>query len=234
MPNSVITNVDTGNVELADGQFQDETLAFAGTDTFVKGTLLARRLVATAIVASAVIGGTGTGTCTAAAVVEGPEVPIPGVWTLRLVEVVANGGIWHLEDPNGKIVATDLRMTAGSGTATVFEVAGMTFTITDATDFIVGNTFTLTVAADGKLVIYAIAGVGGAQRPMAVLTYDVSRTGAGDVPIRALVRGTVNKRRLVIDADGNGTNITAAILDQLRAAGIHAEDVALLSKLDNQ
>jgi hypothetical protein len=233
-PNITTTNVDRGNVALADEVFRDDTLAFAGTDTFVKGTLLARQLVNLTPTAGAVAGGTGTGTVTVLSIPNSTVIPKVGVWVLRCVEAVANGGIFRLEDPNGMIVATDLRMTVGSGGATVVEVAGMQFTLTDATDFIVGNTFDITVAAVNKLVPFNPAGAGGAQFPCAVLTYDVSRTGAGDVPIRALVGGKVNKNRLLIDVDGNGNNITVLHIDQLRGYGIHAVDVSQLSKIDNQ
>jgi hypothetical protein len=234
MANITVTNCDRGSVALANEKFRDELLTFAGTDTFAPGTILARQAVAVAVTASAVAGGTGTGTLTLATVVAGRKVPKVGVYTLRLIEVVAHGGIWQLEDPDGAIVATDLRMTAGSGVATIFEVEGMQFTVTDATDFIVGNTFTLTVAADGTLVPFNPAGAGGAQFPIGVLTYEVSRTGAGTVKIRAMLDGEVNKTRLLIDVDGHGTNITAAILDQLRAAGVIATDVSQLNDLDNQ
>lgn len=61
--------------------------------------------------------------------------------------------------------------------------------------------------------------------PKAVLTYDVTATGAGDVAVRALEKGEVNKKRLVIDADGNDSNIDGAVIDQLRAVGIMPIDV---------
>jgi hypothetical protein len=69
---------------------------------------------------------------------------------------------------------------------------------------------------------------------MAVLTRDVTRAGAGDEPIDVLVSGVVNRTRLLIDVDGDGDNITSAILDELRSAGIHAVDVSQLDALDNQ
>ena len=68
---------------------------------------------------------------------------------------------------------------------------------------------------------------------MAVLTYEVTRTSGGTERIRALVYGEVNKDRLIIDVDGDGSNITAAILDELRSAGIMATDVKQLAKIDN-
>jgi hypothetical protein len=232
--NIVITNVDLGSVILAAAGFRDELLTFAGEDTFVEGTLLARQSVNTAITPSAVTG-TGNGTVTAASVVAGTDVPIPGNWVLRCVAAATNGGTFRLEDPNGKICAAGLVLTGGSGGANIFEAAGMIFTINDGgTDFAVGDTFTLPVVANGKLVPFNPAGAGGAQRPIGVLTYNVYRASAGDTKVRAMVSGTVNKRRLIIDADGNGTNITAAILDELRSAGILAVDSKNLAALDNQ
>lgn len=231
MPNIEITDNDVASIEIdGPGVKRDETLTFAAGDTFAKGTILARRAVATAVVASAITG-TGNGTVTVASVVEGPLVPLVGAYTLRCVAALLNGGTFRLEDPNGRIVAGNLVLTVGAGGASIFEVGGLIFTITDgSTDFALDDTATLTVAADGKLVPFDPAGDGGEQLPIAVLTYEVIRTAAGDEPIRALVSGTVNKTRLVIDVDGDGSNITSAILDQLRAAGIVAVDVAQLAQ----
>lgn len=83
--------------------------------------------------------------------------------------------------------------------------------------------------ATGKLTPFVVGGAGGAGVAVALLTYDVVATGAGDIAVRALVRGVVNKNRLIIHADGNGVNITNAILDGLRDYGITPVDVALLS-----
>lgn len=80
-------------------------------------------------------------------------------------------------------------------------------------------------SATGKLVPYNSGGTNGASVPTAVLTYDVSRTTAGDEAIRALVAGEVNRQRLIIDADGNGTNVTSAVVDGLRDYNIVATDV---------
>lgn len=234
MSNIVITNVDLGSVALGGEQFRDETLRFAGADTFVEGTILARRRVAIAVTASAVTG-TGNGTVTGATVVEGPIVPLVGAYVLTCVTVVTHGGIFKLVDPNGAIVGSDIKMTAGSGVATIVEIAGLRFTITDgSTDFIAGDFFTLTTAADGTLVPYNPAGAAGEQLPLAVLTYAVSKTGAGTEPVRALVAGTVNRNRLIIDADGDGDDITDEALDQLRSAGVVAVDVQQHATLDNQ
>ena len=233
MTNLVITDIDNGSVILKDAVSKDELLTFLAAVTELEGTLLARKAVDDAVAASAVTG-TGDGTVTAGSVVAGPIVPLVGIYVLNCIEAVANGGVWELVDPNGALVATNLIQTVGAGVATVFEAGGLTFTITDAAaDFAVDDTATLTVVANGKMVPYAIAGLGGAQIPTAVLTYDVTAAGAGDVAIRAMISGGVVKERLIISADGDGSNITDAILDQLRDFTIVSEDVEELSQFDN-
>ena len=70
--------------------------------------------------------------------------------------------------------------------------------------------------------------------PKAVLTYEVTSTGAGDVPVRDMVSGSVRAGRLVIDADGDATNVDNKVLDQLRDFSLVAIDVQELNILDNQ
>lgn len=70
--------------------------------------------------------------------------------------------------------------------------------------------------------------------PKAVLTYDVTAAGAGDESIRDMVSGSVRAERLIIDADGDGSNVDAAVLDQLRDYSLVSIDVQELNILDNQ
>jgi len=236
MSNAVTTQIDTGRVVDAAilPTYKDDVVNFGGAATYAEGTLLARRKVATAITPAAGGGNIGDGTVTAAAVVGGPVVPLVGTYVLTCITAVTNGGIWKLEDPNGGLVAGYLPQTVGAGAATVFEVGGLTFTITDgAADFVAGDTFNLPVVADGDLVPFAPAGVGGAQLPVAVLPYALTATGAGDLRARVLVGGKVNATRLIIDADGDGSNITDEILAQLRSAGIESEPITQLGEYDN-
>jgi hypothetical protein len=69
--------------------------------------------------------------------------------------------------------------------------------------------------------------------PRAVLTYEVSKDGSGDLKIRALVAGTVNKNRLVIDADGDGSNVDENVIDGLKDNKITCTDVTQLGEVDN-
>lgn len=70
--------------------------------------------------------------------------------------------------------------------------------------------------------------------PKAILTYDVTSTGAGDESVRDMVSGSVRAERLIILADGDASNIDAAVLDQLRDYSLVSIDVQELNILDNQ
>lgn len=235
MANITIENVDIGNVILQDAQFRDELLTFGGAGTVLEGTILARKAVEDAVVVADVGTPTGNGTVTDATVVTGQVIPAVGAYVLECVEAILNGGVFKLEDPNGAQVAGNLTLTVGAGAATVFEAAGLQFTVTDgSTDFAAGDGYTLTVAADGKMVPFATDGAGGAQVPKAIVTYPVVAAGAGDEAIRAGVAGSYRKERLVIDADGDASNVDGAVMDQLRDYGLVPIDVQELNILDNQ
>ena len=107
-------------------------------------------------------------------------------------------------------------------------------TFAGADDFVEG-TILARDSVSLKLVLFVKGGVANENGiPKAVLTYDVSNAGAGDVPVRALLKGKVNFNRLVIDADGDNSNVDAAVMDQLRDYGIETQNVQDLSILDNQ
>jgi hypothetical protein len=87
----------------------------------------------------------------------------------------------------------------------------------------------------GKLVLFVKGGATNENGiPKAVLTYGVERAGAGDEAVRVLVKGRVRKDRLVIDADGDDSNIDETVCDQLRDYGITPVDTQQLAQLDNQ
>lgn len=106
-----------------------------------------------AVTAGALTGGTGNGTLTLLSVHAGSK-PRPGVYTLKLKTVVANGGVWTLYDPDGAIVADDITMTPGVGQVTALsDKGGLDFTLTDGTtDFGAGAQFLITVPAT-KIVL---------------------------------------------------------------------------------
>lgn len=84
--------------------------------------------------------------------------------------------------------------------------------------------------ATGKWGIYDDNGTSPLDNCQGVLLYEVSASGAGDVPVDVCVRGTVNQNRIVID---DGGTVTAAVIDNLRNNGILAKPVAQLAIEDN-
>ncbi|MBK2258728.1 head decoration protein [Francisella philomiragia] len=70
--------------------------------------------------------------------------------------------------------------------------------------------------------------------PKAVLTYDLVATGAGDRPVRVGLAGDVRLDKLIINADGDNSNVDKTVMDQLRDYGIVVRTVKNLSSLDNQ
>lgn len=86
-----------------------------------------------------------------------------------------------------------------------------------------------------KLVPFAKGGTTNENGiPKAVLGYDLTAGAAGDLPARPIVGGRIRSNDLVIDADGDATNVDAAVLDQLRDFGVVALSTAQLSEFDNQ
>lgn len=102
-------------------------------------------------------------------------------------------------------------------------------------DTFVAGTILARDSVSGNLVPFVKGGVTNENGiPKVILTYDVEATGAGDVPVRVGVAGEYRKEQLVIDADGDDSNIDAAVIDQLRDYGLTPIDVDELNILDNQ
>ncbi len=101
-------------------------------------------------------------------------------------------------------------------------------------DVIAAGTILARSSASLKLVIFVKGGVSnGNGIPKCVLAHEVTALGAGDEPVRVIQSGVLNKSKLIIDADGDDTNVDAAVLDQLRDYKIEAVSVAQLGRLDN-
>lgn len=88
--------------------------------------------------------------------------------------------------------------------------------------FVYGTIFSRSTAS-GKLALYVKGGAtDGNGVPVAILLdSSINRTGAGDVTgVLVLTSGKVRKDKLVIDADGNSTNIDAVVMSLLQSQGI--------------
>lgn len=125
-----------------------------------------------------VIGATGTGTCTAVTLGKYAQL---GTYQVINRAVVANGGDFEVIAPDGSSVGRFLMGTSSTGAAS-FTSDQINFTLTDATDFILGNAFNIVVAGyaspQGKL--WDPTAVDGTQEAYGVITHaaDASSTTA--------------------------------------------------------
>jgi hypothetical protein len=233
MANMTITNNDLGQIELDGGKFRRDTLLFAAADTWAAGTILARKLVSDTITAEI----TGTGVWDLVAAANAYRTLQVGPYVITAGTLSSGVGPWTAVAPDGQ---HETFTSSAADDDLEFPNLGFTITVTTpgggATDFATSDVITMTTTAQtgSPLVPYDVDGTNGAQVPVAVLTYEQAATGGGSVSADALVAGEVNKTRLVIDADGDASNVDDAVLDLLKASGIVATDVKQLSALDTQ
>ena len=84
-------------------------------------------------------------------------------YAITCIEAIANGGIFEVIAPDGTALK-ELLLNAGSGNTTAYASEQVNFSITDDTDFVVGDYFNLVVAAgSGEVVELEFAAVDGSQ-----------------------------------------------------------------------
>ena len=126
--------------------------------------------------------GTGTGAMTLLSL--SPEFQ-SGAYRVQCTAAVTNGGVFSIEAPDGSILES-LTLTPGSTTTTAYASEQINFSITDATDFIVGDYFYVVVfGGSDKVVAWDPAGVDGRGDPYGILfdAVDASAADAGGVAI---------------------------------------------------
>jgi len=158
----------------------------------VQYTMMAKKPVTIPANMTADGGNTGDGTVSGVAAAPGGT-PIVGSYELECIGAIANGGIFKLTDPNGNIVASPIEMIVGAGAATPVVAGGLVFTITDgATDFIVGDLFTLAITANGKFVPFNPALADGSEIIIGIFLGD-------DIAFADLVAGDVEDAPILIN-----------------------------------
>lgn len=189
-------------------------LVYPGTSVLTrKVSLLAGVLSAGAVLglvagtptAAAAAGNTGNGTISAVTVGNGAKT---GTWRIICLEPNTNLGTFAVEDPDGIIVGR-----ANVGTA----FAGpLGFTITDgATDFVAGDSFTVTVPVSTSARLAAAAATDGSAVPTLVLAHDADAS-AGPVEAIAYTRADVLEDALSLGAG----HTLASVREPLRLRGI--------------
>lgn len=230
MANITITNNDPRPVAIGPVDGVEALVAFAGADTFVKGTILGRRTTSATTYA-----GTPTGTgdrVTALTALAGRSMK-PGTYTITYGDVTAGAGPITMVDPDG--ISESITATASGDQE--FPLLGVNVNIAaSGTAYDDGDTIAFTVvAATGKELYapFSPTGSNGLQNPSAVLADDLTATGSGNVAARPIVRGDVNLALLVIDEDGDGDNITLAHIEQMRVNGLFPKSTTELGVIDN-
>jgi phage tail sheath gpL-like len=141
-------------------------------------------------VTASALTGTGNGTITS---LTAPGNAVPGVWTLVVNTVVANGGVWTLTNPNGVVVSTTVTMTPGAGGTTVITEGGLQFTLTDgSTDFGLGASFSITVPATAVNLTSKWKGVSANDLIIEVSGEDLGTTWTITQPVGGLNNPTVD------------------------------------------
>lgn len=201
-PDALFAN--DGNIRSEKGTVPD------GTDAMVRGTVMGKITLGDAS-AAADGGNTGNGTFTLDAttpILNGAKV---GAYTVTCVAAASNGGTFRVEDPDGTVLGD---VAVGSTFADDIK-----FAIADGgTDFVVGDKFTVTIAAgSGKIVPSLAAATDGSQVPHGILANDTLAADGADIEANIYIGGEFNSDNLTF-----GTGHTAAsVKDGLRGKGIY-------------
>lgn len=209
-----------GEMAMDIGFHVDEVTVLDGQN-LVAGAVIGDVLSGTSQSAAKSGGNTGDGTFVLDATTPIQPGAKEGVYTLRCIEAVTNGGVFRLEDPDG-IVLGDVTIPAGAGNSvTVNEhIKGV---LTDGdTDFAAGDGFDITLSAIiGKVVEYNPAGTDGSQHVGGILMKNTDAS-AADVVSTAVRRGpiTVNGNDLTWKSGMTDAQKTAAKKVLLEKRGI--------------
>jgi hypothetical protein len=175
-------------------------------------------VVVTAAGTPVVIGGTGTGAMSAISL--GPDAQNGG-YRVVLKAAVGHGGDFDVIAPDGQIVERFLMGTT-TGAAASFASRHISFTLTDATDFILGNYFNVIVAAgSGEAKAWAPTAVDGTQDVSGILFADVDATSEALAGV-AVERFARVKHSTLAFAASVKTAHKERAYKQLAQLGIHA------------
>ena len=137
-----------------------------------------------------------------------------GAYNVRCITAAVNGGTFRVTDPQGNVLG-DVAVGATFANQIKFSIAD------GSTDFVVGDFFTVTIAAgSGKYRLSATAAVDGSAVPDAILAEATDAT-AADVATIAYFTGGFDESKLVL---GTGHTV-ASVKEGLRDKGIHLINV---------
>ena len=185
-----------------DGQSSRDAITVLSGEVLLAGAVLGK-IKFGAATASAVTG-TGTGAIGAVTVKGKAKV---GIYTLTCVAAATNAGTFQVIDPDG------LRM-ADLTVAVAYDNGAFAVTVGDATDFVVGDHFTITIAAgSGKYVELDPTAGDGSATAAGVLIYDCNATGADQVAAAIVRNAEVASAALVWFSGASAPQKATAIAD---------------------
>ena len=187
-------------------------LAGSGADRVLTSGMVLGRITKGAATGAAAAGNTGNGTITASPPVG--QAAKPGVYRLVCIEPATNAGTFTVEDPDGILI--------GIATVGVEFTTHLTFTIADgATDFVAGDSFTITVAAgSAKVKQIDFSATDGSDQACGLLLVDTTAPDGADKSAVAVVRNAiVSDNGIAWPAGATGDQKNAAIA-QLKTLGI--------------
>jgi hypothetical protein len=193
-----------------------------GAATLDIGAVLGKFIASPTGTATAAAGNTGNGTMGAVTVTSHKNLQL-GTYKLTIVKAAANAGDFVVTDPAGDVV--------GFGTVAVaFSQGGLAFTLADgATDFVVGDSFSIVVAGTEKYKLVEATATDGTEVASVVVVGNatgnaVSTTvaNATDTTFLVLYRGpcAVADTALSYGASVNTTDEKNTLHAQLAAVGI--------------
>jgi len=205
--------------EASVGICRDVVTAYEGSATsYPVGTVLGRTFVSTSVTATA---GTNTGNGAIGTVTATGKAQ-RGTYTIRIIKAASNAGDFTVSDPSGAVI--------GNGTVAVAYSNQLAFTLADgATDFVVGDSWTVEVVGDYKYKKVEATATDGSNIARAIYisandgSFGTSTIAATtDTSVIALVRGAaiVGKETLTYGASIDTTAEKTKMYSELEAIGI--------------
>lgn len=194
------------------------TVYEAGAKTYPIGTVLGRTFVSTSVTATA---GTNTGNGAIGTVTATGKAQ-RGTYTIRIIEAATNAGNFTVSDPSGAVI--------GNGTVAVAYSNQLGFTLADgATDFVVGDSWTVEVVGDYKYKQVEATATDGSAVARAIYisandgSFSTSTIAATtDTSVIALVRGAaiVGKETLTYGSSIDTAAEKTKMYGELESVGI--------------
>lgn len=204
--------------EVGDGHRAREQVVMGIAPAAIEvGTVLGKTVVAGTAVASAVTG-TGTGTITVDGTAPVGTKAKVGVYKFECIGAKTNGGSFAVTDPDGKALEPAF-------VGVTYDTPHLKLLIADATDFVVGDSFTVTVAAAAHAYYYPLSLTDhtGKQTVAGILWNRVAISTAIQNAVATVRESEVLGEELVYPV-GATDNDKAAINASLLALGIIVRD----------